>query len=72
MAPTKPLVAQQVDACHRVCGIPGSDAAEMTGEIVKATRARLVRKILPLRHSTDRLLLVGDQKSILYDTSDSG
>ncbi|KAG1841332.1 P-loop containing nucleoside triphosphate hydrolase protein [Suillus subalutaceus] len=23
VAPTKPLVAQQIDACHRTCGIPG-------------------------------------------------
>ncbi|KAI0932449.1 hypothetical protein AcW1_000425 [Taiwanofungus camphoratus] len=33
LAPTKPLVAQQIDACHKTCGIPGSQAAELTGEI---------------------------------------
>ena len=42
VAPTKPLVAQQIEACHRTCGIPGSDAAELTGEIPKAMRNRLV------------------------------
>ena len=32
LAPTKPLVAQQLEACHRVAGLPQHDAAEMTGE----------------------------------------
>ncbi|OCH96604.1 P-loop containing nucleoside triphosphate hydrolase protein [Obba rivulosa] len=41
VAPTKPLVAQQIDACHRTCGIPGSHAAELTGEISRAKRAGL-------------------------------
>ena len=31
MAPTKPLVAQQIEACHGVMGIPIDDTAEMTG-----------------------------------------
>lgn len=31
MAPTKPLVAQQIEACHAVMGIPADDTAEMTG-----------------------------------------
>ncbi|KIK71257.1 hypothetical protein GYMLUDRAFT_33396 [Collybiopsis luxurians FD-317 M1] len=38
VAPTKPLVTQQVEACHDACGIPGSDAMELTGQIPKATR----------------------------------
>ncbi|KAJ4476760.1 hypothetical protein J3R30DRAFT_3488690 [Lentinula aciculospora] len=38
VAPTKPLVSQQVKACHEVCGIPGSDAVEMTGLISKPIR----------------------------------
>lgn len=32
MAPTKPLVAQQIEACYNVMGIPQEDIAEMTGE----------------------------------------
>ncbi|KXN84777.1 ATP-dependent DNA helicase mfh1 [Leucoagaricus sp. SymC.cos] len=44
VAPTKPLVAQQIDASHQSCGIPGNDAAEMTGEIPKAKRERLWRE----------------------------
>ena len=33
MAPTKPLVAQQIEACHNIMGIPMEDTAEMTGKI---------------------------------------
>lgn len=32
MAPTKPLVAQQIEACYKIMGIPQSDTAEMTGK----------------------------------------
>ncbi|KAH9914949.1 P-loop containing nucleoside triphosphate hydrolase protein, partial [Fomitopsis serialis] len=38
LAPTKPLVAQQIDASHKSCGIPGSHAAELTGETSRAKR----------------------------------
>ena len=31
MAPTKPLVAQQINACYDIMGIPHQDTAEMTG-----------------------------------------
>ena len=31
LAPTKPLVAQQIEACHNIMGIPQEDVAEMTG-----------------------------------------
>ncbi|KAJ6604410.1 hypothetical protein DFH09DRAFT_1122594 [Mycena vulgaris] len=40
VAPTKPLVAQQIDACHKTCGIPGSDAIELTGQNPRPMRAR--------------------------------
>lgn len=39
VAPTKPLVAQQIDACHQSCGIPGYDAIELTGQIPSNRRA---------------------------------
>ncbi len=42
VAPTKPLVAQQIEACHKTCGIPGSHAAELTGQNSRAVRARTV------------------------------
>lgn len=38
LAPTKPLVAQQIDACHKICGIPGSHSIELTGHTVKSRR----------------------------------
>ncbi|KAM6497919.1 hypothetical protein JOM56_005867 [Amanita muscaria] len=40
VAPTKPLVAQQINACHKVCGIPGSDAVLLTGAVQKHFRAK--------------------------------
>lgn len=46
VAPTKPLVAQQIGACHETCGIPGSDAAELTGQIARETRALYVILLL--------------------------
>ncbi|KAJ3870141.1 P-loop containing nucleoside triphosphate hydrolase protein [Lentinula novae-zelandiae] len=38
VAPTRPLVSQQIEACHEACGIPGSDAIEMTGQVSKPIR----------------------------------
>lgn len=43
VAPTKPLVTQQIEACHESCGIPGRDAIELTGTVPKAQRKRAVR-----------------------------
>lgn len=31
LAPTKPLVAQQINACYEVMGIPSIDMIELTG-----------------------------------------
>ena len=46
VAPTKPLVAQQVDACLETCGIPGKDSIELTGEVPRVQRAKYVRIII--------------------------
>ncbi|XP_046510046.1 Fanconi anemia group M protein isoform X3 [Equus quagga] len=43
MAPTKPLVTQQIEACYRVMGIPQPDMAEMTGCIQAFTRKEIWR-----------------------------
>lgn len=43
VAPTKPLVAQQVNACLETCGIPGRDSVELTGEVPKVQRVKHVR-----------------------------
>jgi ATP-dependent DNA helicase MPH1 len=45
VAPTKPLVAQQIDACHKTCGIPGRDAIELTGNNPRAFRSKAVSPI---------------------------
>lgn len=39
VAPTKPLVAQQIDACFKVVGIPRSETVMLTGETKPAIRA---------------------------------
>jgi len=38
MAPTKPLVHQQIDSCYRVTGIPKEDTAELTGSMSPTER----------------------------------
>ena len=38
VAPTKPLVAQQVTACYGIAGIPRSETTLLTGEIAPALR----------------------------------
>ncbi|OWF50822.1 Fanconi anemia group M protein [Mizuhopecten yessoensis] len=40
MAPTKPLVAQQIEACYNIMGIPQADTAEMTGNMAPTERKR--------------------------------
>jgi ERCC4-related helicase len=46
VAPTKPLVGQQIKACLTSCGIPGRDSVELTGEVPRAQRAKHVRVII--------------------------
>ncbi|XP_008566929.1 PREDICTED: Fanconi anemia group M protein isoform X2 [Galeopterus variegatus] len=41
MAPTKPLVTQQIEACYQVMGIPQSHMAEMTGSTQVFTRKEI-------------------------------
>uniref|UniRef100_A0A182MZK6 Fanconi anemia group M protein n=1 Tax=Anopheles dirus TaxID=7168 RepID=A0A182MZK6_9DIPT len=41
MAPTRPLVSQQIDACYRVMGIPRSDTCELTGKTQRHRRTAL-------------------------------
>nr|XP_011437583.2 Fanconi anemia group M protein [Crassostrea gigas] len=40
MAPTKPLVAQQIEACYNIMGIPQEHTAEMTGSMPPQERRR--------------------------------
>ncbi|KAJ8611828.1 hypothetical protein MRB53_037741 [Persea americana] len=39
MAPTKPLIAQQMEACYQIVGIPRKDTVLMTGETTPGLRA---------------------------------
>ncbi|KAI4902181.1 hypothetical protein NFI96_008257 [Prochilodus magdalenae] len=43
MAPTKPLVAQQIEACYKVMGIPQHHMAELTGSTPAPQRRELWR-----------------------------
>ncbi|CAL8273236.1 unnamed protein product [Merluccius merluccius] len=43
MAPTKPLVAQQIEACYKVMGIPQTHMAELTGSTAAGQRQELWR-----------------------------
>ncbi|XP_043214863.1 Fanconi anemia group M protein-like [Amphibalanus amphitrite] len=38
LAPTRPLVAQQIDACYRIMGISREDTAELTGSMAPSDR----------------------------------
>lgn len=40
MAPTRPLVEQQISACTDIMGFPPEDSVELTGHIPAATRAK--------------------------------
>ncbi|TRY61353.1 hypothetical protein TCAL_01790 [Tigriopus californicus] len=40
MAPTKPLVAQQIEACFKIMGIPQSETMEMTGNVAIGAREK--------------------------------
>ncbi|KAL4238941.1 hypothetical protein ACF0H5_003645 [Mactra antiquata] len=40
MAPTKPLVAQQIEACYNIMGIPQDHTAEMTGSMGPSKREK--------------------------------
>lgn len=69
VAPTKPLVAQQIEACHKTCGIPGSDAIELTGQNPKPMRARAVRVLADYLTETLMTLLVERETRVLHDSS---
>lgn len=43
MAPTKPLVAQQIEACYNVMGIPQTHMAELTGSTAAKQRQEIWR-----------------------------
>jgi fanconi anemia group M protein len=40
LAPTKPLVAQQIEACYNITGIPLETSSEMTGALAPELRKK--------------------------------
>lgn len=44
LAPTKPLVAQQISACYDIMGVPEEDTAELQGSIAPEKRRELWRE----------------------------
>lgn len=71
LAPTKPLVNQQIEACQLTCGIPSADAAVMTGSSVSAAkRARLVS--LGVFLVTKLTCSVGRATCVLLHSADFG
>ena len=70
VAPTKPLVAQQVEACFNICGVPYSQTAQLTGTVQKPQRAvayqeRKVFYMTPQTLSNDIKSGLCDPKSIV-------
>ena len=70
VAPTKPLVSQQVEACFKICGVPYSHTAQLTGNIPKPQRAtaygeRRVFYMTPQTLSNDLKSGLCDPKSIV-------
>lgn len=43
MAPTRPLVTQQIEACQHIMPFPSSETVELTGKLSKTKRAELWR-----------------------------
>ena len=41
VAPTRPLIQQQIAACHAMCGWDQADVAEMTGKTAARERHKL-------------------------------
>ncbi|EMR11430.1 hypothetical protein PNEG_00451 [Pneumocystis murina B123] len=39
VAPTKPLVSQQIQACYNICGIPPEDTIELSGNVKQTIRS---------------------------------
>jgi ATP-dependent DNA helicase MPH1 len=65
VAPTKPLVSQQVEACFNICGVPYSETAQLTGNVHRDQRATAYekRKVFYMTPQT----LLNDLRSGLCD-----
>ncbi|KAK3054341.1 3'-5' DNA helicase [Extremus antarcticus] len=65
MAPTKPLIAQQMEACYHIVGIPRHETVLMTGETQPALRAEewLERRVFFMTPQT----VINDLKTGICD-----
>ncbi|KAK5172234.1 3'-5' DNA helicase [Saxophila tyrrhenica] len=65
MAPTKPLIAQQMEACYNIVGIPRHETVLMTGETQPARRAEewLERRVFFMTPQT----VINDLKTGICD-----
>ena len=65
MAPTKPLIAQQMEACYQIVGIPRKDTVLMTGETNPGIRAEewLERRVFFMTPQT----VINDLKTGICD-----
>ena len=65
MAPTKPLIAQQMEACYHIVGIPRRDTVLMTGETTPGLRAEewLERRVFFMTPQT----VINDLKTGICD-----
>lgn len=65
MAPTKPLIAQQMEACYHIVGIPRHDTVLMTGETTPTIRAEewLERRVFFMTPQT----VINDLKTGICD-----
>lgn len=62
MAPTKPLVNQQIEACYKITGLPMDMTEELTGSKSPESR-RLAWK-------TKRVGFIYSLKGVFYNSSD--
>ena len=61
MAPTKPLVAQQIEACFNIMGIPQVETMEMTGNVSVKLREKAwkQKRVLFMTPQVSKLDLIG-------------
>lgn len=69
VAPTRPLVAQQQQACHSICGLPWDTAIELTGSTRRSLRddewqAKRIFYMTPQTFENDLLSTTCDPKDV--------
>lgn len=68
VAPSKLLVAQQIEACHKTCGIPGSHAAELTGQNPRSYRRKAVSVLGQVARHNIKYDVQWQEKCVFYMT----